>query len=299
MQELDALMRDKLETHCRQQLSAMLDGALAPDEARFLLRRLQHDHELAGCWERWQLCGDMLRGSAPALLPNDFSQRVLAAIAEEGEARAVAAGAGRRVRPRWGWAGGAALAASVAVAALWVGQGDPGSATPAAAETAPVLAVSAPAAGGPTVADTTAPRIPSAPERPATPAPDTGATAAAALAVADLPRRAAARRASRPARRAVAPPVTEAPTPVQVAATLDIGGGDSEPASQPAPAQFVAGATSDPFAGQAVAPARPWPRAVLPGLGSGGFTVDYGGQAEASGYDRFEPQLPVEQPSGE
>ena len=38
--ELDALMQDKVEAHCRQQLSAMLDGGLAPDEARFLLRRL-------------------------------------------------------------------------------------------------------------------------------------------------------------------------------------------------------------------------------------------------------------------
>ncbi|HSX65013.1 MAG TPA: RseA family anti-sigma factor, partial [Pseudoxanthomonas sp.] len=53
---------DKLDNHYHLQLSALMDGALAPDQARFLLRRLQHDEELTGCWERWQLLGDVLRG---------------------------------------------------------------------------------------------------------------------------------------------------------------------------------------------------------------------------------------------
>ena len=35
---------DKLDIHHRQQLSALMDGDLPADEARFLLRRLQHDH---------------------------------------------------------------------------------------------------------------------------------------------------------------------------------------------------------------------------------------------------------------
>ena len=39
---------DKLDLHQRQQLSALVDGELAPDQARFLLRRLQHDAELSG-----------------------------------------------------------------------------------------------------------------------------------------------------------------------------------------------------------------------------------------------------------
>ena len=57
---------DKFEIHYRQQLSALIDGELPADEARFLLRRLQHDDELSGCHERWQLCGDVLRGMASA-----------------------------------------------------------------------------------------------------------------------------------------------------------------------------------------------------------------------------------------
>ncbi len=34
---------DKIDKHYFQQLSALVDGDLAPDQARFLLRRMQHD----------------------------------------------------------------------------------------------------------------------------------------------------------------------------------------------------------------------------------------------------------------
>ena len=74
---------DKVLDHNRLQLSAMLDGALAPDQARFLLRRLQHDEELAGCWSRWQLAGDILRGQGAAMVPAGFAQRVAAMVAAE------------------------------------------------------------------------------------------------------------------------------------------------------------------------------------------------------------------------
>lgn len=109
----------------REQLSAMMDGALSADEARFLLRRMEHDDELADCWERWQFVGDAMRGNAGRALPADFSRRVGRAIAdavaldeiveEPSFAMAVAPGA-RRPLLRWG--GGAALAASVALVAL-------------------------------------------------------------------------------------------------------------------------------------------------------------------------------------
>jgi|GEM_PF-152734 len=140
-------MQDKLEVHCREQLSAMLDGALAPDEAKFLLRRLQHDQDLASCWERWQLCGDLMRGAVPAVLPKDFAQRVSAALAAEHELQQAASaqriGNGRG----WArWAGGATIAASVAVAALFVVQRN---LTPAAPRVAAPPLVSAVPATGP------------------------------------------------------------------------------------------------------------------------------------------------------
>jgi hypothetical protein len=95
----------------REQLSALVDGALDPARARFLLRRLQHDADLAGCFERWQLAGDALRGTGPVALPAGFGPRVAAAIAAEGAAAV----------PGWRrpWALGA-LAASVAAVALFV-----------------------------------------------------------------------------------------------------------------------------------------------------------------------------------
>lgn len=115
---------DKIDTHHRQQLSALVDGELAADEARFLLRRLQHDPELAACQERWQLFGDALRGQACAPAPSGFAERVAAAVAAE--PAPVASGAGKARTPRragWlGWGGGAALAASVAAVALFMGR---------------------------------------------------------------------------------------------------------------------------------------------------------------------------------
>ncbi|MDR1074867.1 MAG: hypothetical protein LBL59_00745 [Xanthomonadaceae bacterium] len=110
---------DKFEIHYRRQLSTLIDGGLPADEARFMLRRLQHDHELAGCIDRWQLYGAVMRREVRIVAPADFSQRVTAAIAAE--ALAVAAATRQPKRPGWvKWGGGAALAASIAAVALFV-----------------------------------------------------------------------------------------------------------------------------------------------------------------------------------
>src|SRR5687768_557727 len=97
---------DKFDAHYRAQLSSMMDGELSLDEARFLLRRLQHDEELNGCWERWQLCGDVLRGRAQAPAPAGFAQRIaLAVAAEPPRSAAQRDPAARRARgslARWG-----------------------------------------------------------------------------------------------------------------------------------------------------------------------------------------------------
>ncbi|MGY0560773.1 sigma-E factor negative regulatory protein [Luteimonas sp. A277] len=153
---------DKLDRYHRQQLSAMLDGELSPDQARFMLRRLQHDVELAERWERWQISGDVLRGQRNALLPTDFASRVSMAITEQ-ESQPVpqrARGGGQRVL-RWG--GGAALAASVAMAALLVGrQGGPMT-EQAPVRAVPALAATAGASPGPAVSAPSESEIQSAP----------------------------------------------------------------------------------------------------------------------------------------
>lgn len=277
--ELDALMQDKVEAHCRQQLSAMLDGVLAPDEARFLLRRLQHDGELAGNWERWQVYGDLMRGGVSQLLPADFSQRVVAALEAEAQ-QAQPAVAARGARPGWTrWAGGAALAASVAMAALFVVQRDPQGAAPATgSEPLQVAASGVPAS----VATPPAQVAANTPE-PVTPA-EAGATAAAGavvLAAREVPRRAARRQ--------------------QDNARVAAAASETRTAAAPEAAQAVASAeaartASDPFVLEVPATARPWPRAVVPGMGQGGFNVGYGTspgtQTEAGGFEYFEPQLP-------
>jgi hypothetical protein len=218
-----------------------MDGAVSPDEARFLLRRLQHDEDLAGCWTRWQLCGDVLRGHASAIVPAGFSQRVASAIAAEAGRPAHA---GSSVASRWArWGGGAALAASVAVIALFVSRQMPDAQTPMPASAQ--VAATAPAT-------TPAKPIPASPS-----APDTAAQLAAAVAVADVPRRAVRRSRGQSQRAAMRAPVRAPQAQVAIAAS--------------APAQ------ANPFAPSSVIQSRPWPRALLPNApASGAFTVEYG-----------------------
>lgn len=108
----------------REQLSAMMDGALSADETKFLLRRMEHDDALADCWERWQFLGDAMRGQTRRALPADFSRRVGRAIADsladeiEHQPPLALAAHGNTRRPLLRWGGGAALAASVVLAAL-------------------------------------------------------------------------------------------------------------------------------------------------------------------------------------
>ncbi|HBS63281.1 MAG TPA: anti-sigma factor, partial [Stenotrophomonas sp.] len=113
---------DKLDAHNRQQLSALIDGELSADEARFMLRRLEHDEALSGCHERWQMLGDVLRGQACAPAPQAFAERIRVAVAAEPRPQPQPAAAPATVRRsgwrRWG--GGAALAASVAAVAMFM-----------------------------------------------------------------------------------------------------------------------------------------------------------------------------------
>ncbi|HLI16766.1 MAG TPA: sigma-E factor negative regulatory protein [Rhodanobacteraceae bacterium] len=100
----------------REDLSALMDGELAAEPTRFLLRRLDHDPELSATWSRWHLiraclASDPSRMSA-SKADNDFASRVAAALQADAEPP---------MRHRHYWAryvGGGAIAAGVAVAAL-------------------------------------------------------------------------------------------------------------------------------------------------------------------------------------
>ncbi|OHX24527.1 hypothetical protein BHL63_17265, partial [Xanthomonas alfalfae] len=245
---------DKFELHYRQQLSALVDGELSADESRFLLRRLAHDEELAGCHERWQLCGDVLRGAASAPAPLDFAARVRSAIAEEPAPQAQPA---TRPGARWRWGGGAAIAASVAAIALFLARERLPDTTAPGAATTPVYAT---AAQLPPASQ--APQGPEAPKVPAAPAPGTPdevAALAAAVPAAALAstRRGAATRNQQVARSAAARQ-QQAPTRMVAAAA---------PAST-GTASAVAATPSNPFTHpDTTLQARPWPRAALSGAG--------------------------------
>lgn len=101
----------------REQLSALSDGELASDSARFLLKRLDHDPELSETWERYHLIRDCLRRQN-TLAPPDFAAQVMAGIEADAQPTSVQR-ATRAARSRVAqWLGGGAIAAAVAVVAL-------------------------------------------------------------------------------------------------------------------------------------------------------------------------------------
>ena len=104
------------DADARENLSAGIDGELSKEAMRFLLCRLDHDASLQQTWSHYNLARDGLRRQLPAMASSDFAARVMAAIEQE----ALPLGNGRS---RWlRWSVGGAIAASVAAAALMVGQ---------------------------------------------------------------------------------------------------------------------------------------------------------------------------------
>lgn len=284
---------DKLFVYHRQQLSAMLDGELSPDEARFMLRRLQHDTTLASCWERWQVCGDVLRGQRNDLLPRDFAERVALSLAGDATLVADPGVPARERRPRIArWGGGAAIAASVALLAVFASRQLPepggvpaGDRAPLVAEAGSVPAAAAVPVPAPSAVD--AARLAQAEERGGAPEAAT-ALAAAALAVAETPRRSAERRTrSQP----------QAVARAQQARRRQAEGSDSgSPTALAANAAPVlidlpeaVAVDRDPFAMPPAATARPWPRSLLPAAGA--YTV--AGGALAPREPAFEPFRPA------
>lgn len=105
----------------REQLSALMDGELDKDAIRFLLKRCEGDADLGGCWQRWHVAGEVMRGGQVVPVRIDLVSAVSLALAQEGHP-VVAGGAGRSTlrRSALQWGGGFAVAASVALAALIV-----------------------------------------------------------------------------------------------------------------------------------------------------------------------------------
>ena len=258
----ESATNDLTQLSSREQLSALMDGALPPDQTRFLLRRLQHDAPLAESWERWRLAGETMRGLAPAQrLPADFALRVGAALRGE-DAPAMRSG-GKRM-PTWlRWGGGAAMAASLAVVALIARQPDieaPSASTPVQLAASPVPAVEAPVVPAPA---TQAPQGAGDAVQPL--------IAATAVVASVRPQRDRAAGQSREAERLQAAVVRNDRAQLQAAvASNDL------PIPQP---DIVT---------------RPWPRSVLPQYASGGLAVGFGEHARgATAYNPFQSQADI------
>jgi negative regulator of sigma E activity len=283
----------------REQLSAMLDGALSADETRFLLRRMQHDDELADCWGRWQFYGDALRGHAGRALPADFSQRVGRAIADditvaEAEPVAVSAEARRPMasgsllqRPLLRWGGGAALAASVALAAFLGGR------EPAAVPTEPVPSTAAviDPAGAQPGAPVPMGAMPTASlpvPQPEAPAADPTAPAAVLVASAAAAAAAAESRGAHPRIKAASRAATIERDRLAAHATAS-----ASPPEQAAPSFAVRTPEAGDLSSSTVAKpivAKPWPRALVPGA-AGNDTVTAGLDDDSQGlHPVFQPR---------
>ena len=102
-----------------EQLSALMDGELAHDQVRFLLRSVEAESDLARRWSSYHVIGATLRREVVALpLREDFSKSIFDRL--DGESVAVAQGASHRRFGAVRWIGGGAIAAAVAVVAIVV-----------------------------------------------------------------------------------------------------------------------------------------------------------------------------------
>ena len=257
----------------RETLSALFDGQLPGDAARFALKRLDHDATWRDTCGRWQLIGDALRGEATSAAPADFAAGVMRKLAAEGVAPVAASpvapamDAVPRVATRRRWIGGAALAASVAMVAVLVAR--PFSQAPTSAPTQVAGGVVAPAVAPARTTTQGGNVVPAA-----APADSTRLAAVDESRVPTAPLRRVAR-----ATHAAQPPV---PSPINAGTARTVAAMETTETRKPfhPPVDEVA--------------TRPWPRAVLPeAAAAGAFSVGFDpGVTPASSYYPFEPRLP-------
>jgi sigma-E factor negative regulatory protein RseA len=125
-----------------ESLSAGIDGELSKEQLRFLLRRLDHDPSLPQSWSRYHIARDSLRRELSPLATAGFAARVMHAIEQES---VPVAASGRR--NHWlRWSSGGVIAASVAAAALMIGQptGDAERLTASTSQQTKVIAIATP-----------------------------------------------------------------------------------------------------------------------------------------------------------
>lgn len=144
-----------------EQLSAFMDGELPDAEARFLLRRLEHDAGLREAWSRMQLASQCLR--AQPWQPMDAS---LAARVAAGIAATEPSSAGHR--PWLRWAAAASVLALGLVMAPRMLQSPPAPAA-SVADASPSAAPAANLVASPASADLVAMRQPAPTAAPAVP----------------------------------------------------------------------------------------------------------------------------------
>ena len=257
----DRHAKDLTQLSSREQLSALMDGALPADQTRFLLRRLQHDASLADSWARWRLCGEVMRGLAPAQrLPADFASRVSDALHAEVVASGYMATPVAR-KPVWlRWGGGVAVAASLAVVALMARQ--PTSHTQADRQ-APEVASSSAVLG--------------APARAPVPVPQSPGT------LADAPQALAAVGA------AVVRPARNRDAQVSRGSRASSMASPSAARAQAQAGALATTAEALPITAQPEIVTRPWPRSVLSQYSDSAITVGFGDHLLRSdpGYNPF------------
>ena len=261
-----------LEQRAREQLSALLDGELDGDAARFLQRRLQHDDALVGQLVRWQLAGDVLRANARPVGEDDLANRVRAAIERE---QTPAAAKPKQRRGWMLWGSGLAAAAALGFAALNL---------PGTADSVPVSATKTIAAV-PNAPAVVAPVITASVKIPAKQSP-------AVAAVVEPVQHRVAESTPRHRQRDVAASVPSR-----------VHDDPQETVAQTAPERAVAvaaiaptkaKANRNPFTMRAAAPQSElaWPKAVLPGFNSG-LNADF--RSDGNAGNPFAPHRTYEQ----
>lgn len=279
-------------------LSALFDGQLGPDEARFALKRLGQDAGWREACGRWQLAGDALRGDGVAPAPTGFADRVMAAVEREQEHAALTGFGVKRgpVRHKPRWVGGA-LAASVAIAALLVARpmldGDDPAADALTGREIVSTTPSAPPSDTPAAALTVAAGAASestGPDGSGTIGTGAATAAMAAAGVASSSRDASRRseRRQRPLARTLAGSRMRASPDPSLAAVASPG--PERSAVVPATPDEVRG---HPFMADAIA-SRPWPRAAVPGFpANAGMTVGFNSGDQAGVPISFYPFEPA------